>query len=354
MSKNGLIMVVDDAETNRILLEAILEDRYNIVEAVDGEDALVQIYDKRIMPDMILLDIMMPNLSGLELLAILKSEPETSGIPVIFITAADNDKAELEGLNAGAVDYIAKPFVPDVVKLRVNNYMELLRYRKSLEDMVNKKVEELTETKDHMIETMATIIEYRNLESGQHVKRTTVLTSIMIKHMLEYQKYRQKLFDMDYNVILKAAPMHDIGKIAIPDNILLKPTRLTPEEFEIIKTHTTVGGQIIESMMDFNKDIYFQHCHDIARYHHERWDGAGYPDKLSGENIPLSARILSIVDVYDALTSERVYKKAFSHEEALNIIKQSAGSQFDPHLIEILGEIHEEFRECVAKYADVI
>ncbi|MDR1705979.1 MAG: response regulator [Clostridiales bacterium] len=347
MNKNGIIMIVDDADTNRMLLEAILGESYYIIQAVDGKDALELIYEKKVIPDLMLLDIIMPHISGFELMSILRSEPETENIPVIFISAADNDKSELQGLNAGAVDYISKPFVPDVVKLRVNNFMELLNYRKKLEAAVDKKVAELTAAKDRMIETMATIIEYRNLESGQHVKRMSRLTEILVNRMLEYPKYRKKLTGMNHEVILKAASLHDIGKIAIPDSILQKSGKLTPEEFEIIKTHTTIGGQIIESIMDFNRDVYYKHSRDMALHHHERWDGKGYPQGLSGEDIPLSARILAIVDVYDALRSQRVYKQAEPHDESMNVIQAGAGTQFDPGLVEVLWEVQQEFDECI-------
>ncbi|MCL2702324.1 MAG: response regulator [Defluviitaleaceae bacterium] len=352
MGKSGTILVVDDVDTNRIILEAILDEDFDTVHAADGEEALEVIFRRGVKPDLILLDIMMPNINGYELLAILRTEPDTADIPVIFITAEDDGRAELVGLSAGAVDYITKPFIEDVVKRRVENYMELLIYRKSLEEMVTAKVTELTAAKDHMIESMATIIEYRNLESGLHVKRTTALAGLMVNQIIKYPRYKKALKDMDYEVMVKAAPLHDVGKIAVPDEILLKPGRYEPWEFEIMKGHSAKGGEIIEAMMEFNKDKYFQHCYDIAKYHHERWDGSGYPDKLSGEDIPLSARIISIVDVYDALITKRVYKPAFPHGKAIDIMKEGAGTQFDPHLIDILLEIEGDFRDIAEKLKD--
>ena len=193
---------------------------------------------------------------------------------------------------------------------------------------------------------VADMIEYRSLESGEHVKRTSILTGIIAELLLKNPLFRDELLEKDYHMMVKAAPLHDVGKIAVPDEILLKPGKLTPEQFAIMETHTTKGSDMIKKMQfDEEKDIYLEHCYDICRHHHERWDGNGYPDKIAGEAIPLSARIVSIVDVYDALVSQRVYKPPFSHEEAMKIIEEDAGKKFDARIVEELVKSNQTFRK---------
>jgi putative two-component system response regulator len=225
--------------------------------------------------------------------------------------------------------------------------MELAMYRENLERIVNQKVNALIAAKEKMMSTMASVIEYRSIESGEHVKRTSILTGIIAEMLLHNNNFKDELIEKDYNIMVKAAPLHDIGKIAVPDGILLKPDKLTPEEFTIMESHTTKGSEIINKMRleEDEDDLYLKHCYDICRHHHERWDGNGYPDKIAGENIPLSARIVSIVDVYDALVSQRVYKPPFSHEEAVNIIKEDAGKKFDAKIVEELMKNHQIFRK---------
>ncbi len=343
--KKAKILIVDDVEINRIILKEILEDEYFIIEAEDGVEALSILLGGEDLPVAVLLDIMMPELDGHEVLKIMKANPDTCNIPVIFITAADAKTNESKGLSAGAVEYIEKPFIPEVVKLRVSNQVELQLYRMKLEEMVRQKADEMVSLRDKMLETMSTMIEYRSLESGQHISRTCILSRILIEHMLLKPKFSAVLKKLDYEVIIKAVPLHDIGKIGIPDNILLKPGRLTPEEFEIIKTHSTIGSSIIDSLLVSEDGLYLRHCRDICRYHHERIDGKGYPDGLTGNDIPLSARIVSVVDVYDALTSPRVYKPPFSHDEAIRIIVEGAGTQFDADIVEVFKEIEGKIKE---------
>lgn len=339
------LLVVDDIETNRFILNEILCDTYEIEQAEDGMEAISKMLNSLEKPKLLLLDIMMPGMDGFQVLKFMKSEPSLQKIPVIFITAADEEK---KGLQAGAVDYISKPFEPDIVRLRVSNQIELNLYRESLEGLVEQKANELVNTKEKFLETMANLIEYRSLESGNHVNRTRELARILVKQLIKTGVYSQELLNVDHNMLIKAVPLHDIGKIGIPDNILLKPGKLTPEEFKIIETHTTIGAQTIESLMIGIDDDYLKHCYDICRFHHERWDGTGYPDKLSGTNIPLSARIVAVVDVYDALVSERCYKKAFTHEEALEILTKSAGNHLDPEIVSVLYDVQEQFK---AQYA---
>ena len=343
-NKKEKVLIVDDMETNRTTLEAILSDDYEILQAENGAAAIDILYNASELPSIVLLDIMMPEMDGFEVLNLIKSNTHTVGIPVVFITAADIKSTETRGLKAGAVDYISKPFNPDVVKVRVDNQIELKRYRNNLERTVEKKVNQLLHSKEKMLETLATVIEYRNLESGHHVKRTSILARKLIRKMLENSYYARQLNDLNYEILLKAVPIHDIGKIGIPDNILLKPGRLSPEEFEIVKTHTTIGSNILDTLLTSDEgDAYLKHCRDICRYHHERFSGTGYPDCLVGEAIPLSARIVSIIDVYDALVNSRVYKPAFPHEEAVRIIQEGSGHQFDPKIAQIFLEINHEF-----------
>ena len=332
------ILVVDDIEINRIILEEILSDVYEIEQAADGMEAISKLYNAIEKPHLVLLDIMMPGMDGFEVLDLMKADPTLKKIPVIFITAADE---EMKGLAAGATDYISKPFEPEIVRLRVSNIVELFLYREQLENMVEQKTAELVTTKETFLETMAGMIEYRSLESGQHIKRSMSLTGILVKQLLKTNTYSQELLNKDYHALIKAAALHDVGKIVIPDDILLKPGKLTPEEFKIIETHTVIGSEIVKSMMLHSNDSYLEYCYEISRSHHERWDGNGYPDRLSGEAIPLSARIVAVVDVYDALTNERCYKKAFPHETAIEILQQDSGKHFDPLVIVALMEVQE-------------
>ena len=252
-------------------------------------------------------------------------------------------------MRAGAMDYISKPFEPEIVRLRVANQIELTLYREELEELVEQKANELLVTREHFLDTMANLIEYRSLESGQHVKRTRELARLLVMQLVRRGGvYGQELLESDPTAMVKAVPLHDIGKIGIPDNILLKPGRLDPEEFKIIETHSIIGGKVIQSLIEVGEDEYLKHCYNICRYHHERWDGCGYPDKLAGIAIPLAARIVAVVDVYDALVSERCYKKALSHKEAIGIIIEGSGSQFDPEIVKTLLEVEDQFIECAS------
>jgi putative two-component system response regulator len=348
------ILIVDDVEINRMILREILSGDYELLEAENGLQAVEVLYNAAPLPQAVLLDIMMPGMDGFEVLGMIKANQETEKIPVLFITAADAEHNETRGLTEGAVDYISKPFNPEVVKARVDNHIQLKRYRAELEDMVEKKTAELMRTHETMLEALATIIEYRSLESGTHIKRSTELGRLLINHMLPDPAFHAELTGLNCNSIVKAMSLHDIGKIGIPDSILLKPGNLTPEEFEIIKQHAVIGGDIIDTISASLPDDaqYLRHCKDICRWHHERWDGTGYPDGLSGEDIPLSARISSVVDVYDALMNKRCYKAAMSHEEAIEILRRGGGVQFDPRIIRIVMDIEPVFRCLEEQMAD--
>lgn len=342
------VLIVDDMEINRVILREMLYKDYEIVEARNGMEAIQVALNEETRPDAVLLDIMMPEMDGFEVLQVLKSTPLTNQIPVLFITAADASVNETRGLREGAVDYISKPFNPDVVSARLANHIQLTRYRHDLERLVEQKTADLVKTHEQMLETMATIIEYRSLESGMHILRTRELTKLLVQQMLKKPLFHEQLVNLNFANIIKAVVMHDIGKVGIPDSILLKPGRLTPEEFEIIKTHTTIGSNIIDTISSaLSEDtVYLQRCKEICRHHHERWNGTGYPDQLKGDAIPLSARILAVVDVYEALVSERCYKEPMSHEEAMKIIEEGRGNHFQPEIVDVFMEVQDQFAAC--------
>ncbi|MDR2784827.1 MAG: HD domain-containing protein, partial [Treponema sp.] len=267
----------------------------------------------------------------------------------IFITAENDSESEL--LAAGAVDFINKPFQPDIVKHRVRNQIELKKYSDSLEEMVAEKTAEATRTLDNALQGLANVIEHRDLESGEHVKRTQEFVRALANHLVTTNSaYAEELRRLDPGTIVKAMALHDVGKIAIPDRILLKPGRLDDEEFGIMKTHTIRGKEIIGELGDINSSLYLKHCEDICYSHHERFDGKGYPQGLSGKAIPLAARLASLADVYDALVCARVYKPALSYHEAVAIITDGRGTQFDPVLTDAVVRIRDVFQDISQRY----
>jgi putative two-component system response regulator len=288
-------------------------------------------------------------MSGPEMFEKMKADKRLKRIPVIFITAADDSESKL--LEAGAVDFITKPFKPEIVQLRVKNQIELKNYSDNLEMMVAKKTAEATKVLDSALQGLANVIEHRDLESGEHVKRTQLFVSVLIEHLLATgSEYSEELSKLDPGMIVKAMALHDVGKIAIPDRILLKPGKLDADEYDVMKTHTTRGKEIIEELGDVNSSLYLKHCEDICYGHHERWDGKGYPRGLAGMDIPLPARLAALSDVYDALVCARVYKAAFPYEEAVNIIKEGCGTQFDPIATQALLDTQEHFKKIAEQY----
>ncbi|MCL1815967.1 MAG: response regulator [Treponema sp.] len=347
-SKAPSVLVVDDVEMNRMILEEILKDDYSILTAENGKQAL-EILKTQAHPKIILLDVLMPEMSGREMFEIMIADNALKRIPVIFITAEEDSESEL--LAAGAVDFIGKPFKPEIVKLRVKNQIELKNYSDSLEIMVAEKTAEATKTLDSALQGLANVIEHRDLESGEHVKRTQLFVWALTGYLIRTgSAYAEALKKLQPDIIMKAMALHDVGKIAIPDKILLKPGKLDPDEYEIMKTHTTRGKEIIGELGDVNSSLYLKHCEDICYGHHERWDGKGYPQGLSGENIPLPARLAALADVYDALVCARVYKAAMSYEEAIKIIADGKGTQFDPILADAVLEIQDRFQEISQQY----
>jgi len=348
-SISSTVLVVDDAEANRLILEEILKDDYRILTAENGKTALEILKAENILPKIILLDLKMPVMSGQEMFERVKADSSLKRIPVIFITAEEDSEIEL--LAAGAVDFISKPFKPEIVKLRVRNQIELKNYSDNLEIMVAKKTADATKTLDNALQGLANVIEHRDLESGEHVKRTQLYVEALIEYLISTDvEYNDVLRKLEPDMIVKAMALHDVGKIAIPDRILLKPGKLDPEEYDIMKTHTTHGKEIIGELGDVNSSLYLKHCEDICYNHHERWDGKGYPRGLSGTNIPLAARLAALSDVYDALVCARVYKAAMSYDEALKIISEGRGTQFDPILTDALMQVQSLFRDIAQKY----
>jgi putative two-component system response regulator len=299
----------------------------------------------------------MPEMNGRELFEILKAEDDLRTIPVIFITARNDSETEL--LKAGAVDFIRKPPEPEIVKLRVRNQIELKIYRDYLEEEVVKKTAEVIKKTeeaniilDNALQGLANVIEHRDIESGEHVKRTQLYVSALAEQLIfSRSNYAEELVRMQPEIIVKSMALHDVGKIAIPDRILLKPGKLDQDEYEIMKTHTTRGKEIIGELGDVNTSLYLKHCEDICNSHHERWDGKGYPQGLLGNKIPLVARIAALADVYDALVCARVYKAAIPYSESMRIIKEGKGTQFDPLVVDAIVEIQDKFQKIAEHYS---
>ncbi|MDR0455573.1 MAG: response regulator [Treponema sp.] len=346
---DSTILLIDDQEINVMMLEEILKDDYRIITATNGKEALEKLRTLAVLPKIILTDVVMPEMNGRQMFEVLKADKVFKRIPVIFITAENDSETEL--LAAGAMDFINKPFKPEIVKLRVRNQIKLKDYSDSLEEMVAEKTAEATQTLDNALQGLANVIEHRDLESGEHVKRTQLYVLALCDCLIvNGTKYAQEVFDLKPNIIMKSMALHDVGKIAIPDRILLKPGRLDPEEYEIMKTHTTRGKEIIGELGDINASLYLKHCEDICYGHHERWDGKGYPRQIKETDIPLTARLASLADVYDALVCARVYKAAFSYDEAIKIIVDGRGTQFDPVITDALMQIQGRFREIAEHY----
>lgn len=345
------VLVVDDTETNIDILVETLSDDFEIAVAMDGEGALESVEDEK--PDLILLDIMMPGMDGYEVCRRLKAAEETKNIPVVFVTAMGEEADEAKGLALGAVDYIAKPFRPGLVKARVHNHLELKQHRDHLEALVRARTRELELTQEATIESLATLAEYRDPETGGHIKRTQNYVKALAEHLKDHAKFSDVLDDNAIELLYKSAPLHDIGKVGVPDGILMKPGKLTDEEFEEMKRHTTYGRDTIRSAAKRLGTVSFlSYAEEIAYTHQEKWDGTGYPQGLKGEEIPVSGRLMAVADVYDALISKRVYKPPFPHAKAVAIISEGKGQHFDPDMAEAFMELEEQFRQIALEFAD--
>ena len=347
------VLIVDDAAENLRILGETLHDNYTIMFARNGQDAL-RIAESDTPPDLILLDVIMPGINGYEACRHLKKSPKTSDIPVIFVTAQDDGVDEATGLSLGAQDYIKKPFIASLVRNRVDSAVELKRHRDHLNELVAERTRQLALTQEATIHAMANLAEWRDPETGAHIKRTQNYVRSLARHMAELPEYAEVLKPEFISMLYLSAPLHDVGKVAIPDAVLHKPGRLTDEEFEIMKEHTTRGRDMLSSTDEIlgEGSSFLSMAQEIAYSHHERWDGKGYPRRLREREIPLSARLMSVADVYDALRSKRVYKPGMTHEEAAGIILEGEGTQFAPDVIEAFDKLQPEFQDIAARYAE--
>ncbi|MFC0348397.1 response regulator [Undibacterium danionis] len=355
-----VVLIVDDTPDNITLLSALLKDNYRIKIATNGIKAL-HIAATSPAPDLILLDVMMPEMDGYETCRRLKENPMTADIPVIFLTAKSQVSDEEMGLKLGAVDYISKPISPPIVLARVATQLHLVRARnllqdqnKHLESLVLDRTRKLAKMQDAIIMAMASLAETRDNETGNHIRRTQNYVAALARQLKHLPRFSIELTDENIELLYKSAPLHDIGKVGIPDNILLKPGKLTSEEFEVMKLHTNYGRETILSVERYlgESNEFLRFAREITYSHQEKWDGSGYPENLSGDAIPISARLMAVADVYDALISRRVYKPAFTHEEAIDIMRKGRGTHFDPEIFDGFLKITDEFRQIALQYRE--
>ncbi|QIK39155.1 two-component system response regulator [Caldichromatium japonicum] len=355
------ILIVDDAPENLAVLSELLQSEYRVRAATSGERAL-KVIKTPPKPDLILLDVMMPGMNGYTLFDRLRVDPETADIPVIFVTAMDSTEAEIQALDVGAVDYIVKPIVPPILRARVHTQLELKRARdwlknqnSYLEAELQRRMSEVLAIQDVGIHALAHLAEIRDPETGNHLRRTQGYVRALAEELSTHPRFKDFLTPHNIEFLVKSAPLHDIGKVGIPDHILLKPGKLTPEEWEIMKTHTRLGRDAIEQAeRDVDRQIEFlAMAKEIAHYHHERWDGTGYPEGLAGDQIPIAARLMALADVFDALISQRVYKQPLLFDEAYRIIVAGRGSHFDPDVVDAFIARFPEFCTIATRYGDL-
>ena len=358
------ILIVDDTPDNIMLLSRLLKDRYNTKVANNGSLAL-QIAQSTPGLDLILLDVMMPGLDGYETCRQLKANPVTADIPVIFLTAKNQVEDEAMGLSLGAVDYIAKPISPPILFARVATQLTLLDARRqlqahneNLEKLVQDRTAQLALMQEAIIMAMGTLAETRDnaavTKGDHHIRRTQHYVRALARHLQHHPRFAADLTDENIELLYRSVPLHDIGKVGIPDRILLKPGVLDREEFEVMKLHAVYGR---DTIMLVEKHIggtngFLMFAREIAHSHQEKWDGSGYPDRLAGEQIPLSARLMAVADVYDALISRRVYKPAFTHQQALDVMRKGRGTHFDPDVLDAFFEIEGKFAAIAEEFRD--
>lgn len=363
MTTNSLptLLIVEDSPENRMLLIHLLKDSYRLKVAINGEQALEVVQLE--LPDLILLDIIMPGIDGYEVCRRLKAEPSTSKIPVIFLTAMTDVADEQLGFEVGAVDFILKPVSPPILLARVRNHLllfQLLNNLKNQNDILDAKVKERTEelehTQDAIILAMASLAETRDNDTGNHIRRTQHYVGRLATQLMHHPDFCQQLSLANIALLEKSAALHDIGKVGIPDAILLKPGKLDSAEFEVMKEHCRLGRDAIlaaETVMG-KESAFLCYAKEIAYSHQEKWDGSGYPLKLVGDQIPLSARLMALADVYDALRARRAYKPPMSHETAVKIIIEGKGTHFDPRVIDAFIVIQHEFEEIAEALKDAL
>ena len=340
----GHILVVDDSVTNLKLAEQTLKPYYKVTLLVSGEQTLKFLSKNK--PDLILLDIKMPGMDGFETIKAIKDNEFTKDIPVIFLTAISESASELKGLKMGAIDFIAKPFVPEVMLRRVSMQIELKNYRDNMEKLVREKTKMVEQLQDVIVLSITDLVEFRDKITGGHARRNANYLKILLDHLRTKPQYQNYLDDEMVTNMLRAAPLHDVGKIGINDDILTNTGILNDAEFEYMKKHTTLGALAFEKASEeIPGNKFLGVAKDMALSHHERWNGAGYPYGLKGEDIPFSARLMAIADVYDALTTKRSYKEPMSHEDALKLMTDLRGTHFQPELIDEFIECEKEFYE---------
>lgn len=354
------VLVVDDTPANLTLLAQVLKPDYRVQLAVSGAKALE--ICRRQPPDLIVLDVMMPALDGYEVCRRLKADPATCRVPVIFLTALARPEDESAGFEVGGADFIHKPFNPATVRARVRTHLQLklaedqlLNHNARLSGELDARRSEVERLRDTTLFVMVSLAEFRDADTGNHIQRTQEYVRTLARWIATQPDGPADLTDIAIDELAKAAPLHDIGKVAIPDAILLKPGKLTAEEWHIMKTHAEHGADLLQRAIDrlgADAGLMLTYGKQIARHHHERWDGSGYPDGLAGHAIPLSARLMAVADVYDALISVRPYKQAMSHDDALAFIREGSGSHFDPRIVEALDACLGEVRCIASRWAD--
>lgn len=354
------ILAVDDSPDNLWLLSGLLKAKYQLKLASSGEKAL-EIIAQETLPDLVLLDVMMSGMSGYEVCRRLKESSRTRHIPIIFLTAMTSTADETTGLEVGAADFISKPINPPILLARVASQLQakigadILRNQNEFLDFeVHRRTRELAAIQDVTILAMASLAETRDNETGNHIRRTQHYVKVLATALKDHPRFRLHLDGNVIDMLFKSAPLHDIGKIGIPDRILLKPGRFEPQEFEVMKTHTTLGRDSIqhaEDQLGMAVD-FLKYAKEIAYGHHEKWDGSGYPQGLSGDAIPVSARIMAVADVYDALISRRVYKEGMPHGKAVDIMREGRGTHFDPDVFDAFLGVLDRFQEISRTYAD--
>ncbi len=353
------LLVVDDTPANLSLMAGLLHDDYRVRLASSGARALEMALAAP--PDLVLLDVMMPGMDGYEVCRRLKQDERTRHVPVIFVTSMSQPEDETRGFDCGAADFVHKPISPPIVRARVRTHLQLkaahdaMRRRNAgLQDELAERLSEVTQLRDATLFVMVSFAEFRDEETGNHVKRTQEYMRTLAEHLAGDPSSGIALDEAAIEMLAKSAPLHDIGKVAIPDHILLKPGRLDADELAIMRTHAIHGWEMLNrAAQRMGAQHGFLACAmDIARHHHERWDGSGYPDGLAGTAIPLSARMMAVADVYDALISTRPYKRPYTHEQALGFIRAGAGSHFDPQLVQALQALQERFRAIADTWRD--
>ena len=349
LQNKSQILLVDDSAMNRMMLTEILGDSYHILEAENGQECLEKMQAEAGNIALVLLDINMPVMDGFEVLKAMNANHTIEDIPVIMISSEDSDATIRRSYELGASDYVNRPFDARIVYRRVTNTIKLYAKQRRLVQMVSEQIRARENNTDMLVGVLSHIVEFRNGESGAHVRHIRIITELLLRRLLEISS-RYSITAEQQDMIPLASALHDIGKIGIDEKILNKPGKLTPEEFKVIQTHSMLGAKMLHDLDQFAEQPLLQTAYEIARWHHERWDGRGYPDGLKGDEIPISAQLVSLADVYDALTSERCYKKAFSHEKAVQMILNGECGAFNPLLLQCLTDVQDDLKEELKQY----